>query len=66
MRFNDGSFVRLKVERKNNVCSYDFVCAKIYDGRIARILKKERDYVKGASIVGNNSSQMLLWFCKTT
>jgi transposase InsO family protein len=35
---NDGSCVRLRPERKNDVRSYDFVSAKTQDGRTARIL----------------------------
>ena len=35
---NDGSCVRLRPEHKNHVWSYDFVSAKTYDGRTARML----------------------------
>ena len=35
---NDGSCVRLRPEHKGHVWSYDFVSAKTYDGRTARML----------------------------
>lgn len=35
---NDGSFVRLRAERKDHVWSYDFVRARTHDGRSFRML----------------------------
>jgi transposase InsO family protein len=35
---NDGSCVRLRPEHKNHVWSYDFVSAKMHDGRTVRML----------------------------
>jgi hypothetical protein len=36
--FNDGSCVRLPQEHANHVWSYDFVSARMYDGRTVRML----------------------------
>ena len=41
---NDGSCVRLRPEHKNHVWSYDFVSAKTYDGRTARMLNLIDEY----------------------
>ncbi len=42
----DGSCVRLRPERANHVCSYDFVKAMTHDGRALRILVVIDEYTR--------------------
>ena len=35
---NDGSCIRLRPERPNHVCSYDFVQDRTHDGKVYRIV----------------------------
>ncbi len=43
---NDGSCVRLRPERANQVWSYDFVSARTYDGRTIRMLTLIDEYTR--------------------
>ena len=44
--FNDGSCVRLRPERPNQVWSYDFVSARTHDGRTLRLLTLLDEYTR--------------------
>ena len=44
--FNDGSCVRLRPERGNQVWSYDFVSAMTHDGRAIRMLTMIDEYTR--------------------
>ncbi len=44
--FNDGSCVRLRPERANQVWSYDFVSAMTHDGRAIRMLTMIDEYTR--------------------
>jgi len=48
---NDGSCVRLRAERPNHVCSYDFVSAKTHDGRTVRILNLIDEYTRECLLI---------------
>ena len=43
---NDGSCIRLRPERANQVWSYDFVSAQTHDGRLLRILTLIDEYTR--------------------
>ena len=43
---NDGSYIRLRPERKDHVWSYDFVAARTADGRAFRILAIVDEYTR--------------------
>jgi len=49
---NDGSCVRLRPERANHVWSYDFVSARIHDGRSVRILNLIDEHTRESLLVG--------------
>ena len=44
--FNDGSCMRLRAERRNNVWSYDFVQDRTHDGRAYRMLNIVDEYTR--------------------
>ena len=44
--FADGSSVRLRAERPNHVCAYDFVALRTGDGRPVRLLIVVDEYTR--------------------
>lgn len=53
---NDGSCVRLRPERRNQVWSYDFVSAKTYDGLTVRILNLIDEHPRECLMIGSARS----------
>jgi len=69
---NDGSCIRLRPERANQVWSYDFVSARTHDGRMLRILALIDEYTReclalsvarrmGSQDVIETLSDVMLW-----
>ena len=69
---NDGSCVRLRPERPNQVWSYDFVSARTHDGRTLRLLTLLDEYTReclairlerrmGSLEVSETLSEVMLW-----
>ena len=70
--WNDGSCVRLRPERPNQVWSYDFVSARTHDGRTLRLLTLLDEYTReclairverrmGSLEVSETLSEVMLW-----
>ena len=70
--FNDGSCIRLRPERPNQVWSYDFVSARTHDGRTLRLLTLLDEYTReclalpverrmGSREVIETLSDVMLW-----
>ena len=70
--FNDGSCVRLRPARPNQVWSYDFVSARTHDGRTLRLLTLLDEYTReclairverrmGSLEVSETLSEVMLW-----
>ena len=49
---NDGSYVRLWLERPNHVWSYDFVADRTYDGSAFRMLWSIDEYNRESLSIG--------------
>ena len=69
---NDGSCVRLRLARPNQVWSYDFVSARTHDGRTLRLLTLLDEYTReclairverrmGSLEVSETLSEVMLW-----